>query len=285
MAIERQLMQTLKDELMREKDGLLKVKENTTRVTNKMKKFIIRYLALASLLNSSQVRLIYYNLYIQDASSCHEPALNGLDGASRNEEDQEVVSGKKKKQNIEQNYLDPIKVVNENFNKHKCLQFLKRSNLPKPTLNELGDAPSNQQQHIQHQQNAMNEKLKKQKDVLFFKASKLDKPTLNVSGNAPSFKEPQKKDITHYLMSNHQIKAGTRVNIFCHKIPKKIVGHGIVVGIICSEEGEKPTHVKVYVEEILTPNAKLLMPYEGAKTIGKVVHKCIDWELANIMEM
>ncbi|PIN22322.1 hypothetical protein CDL12_04967 [Handroanthus impetiginosus] len=273
--MKRQLMQALNDELMKEKDELLSVKENTTRATQKMEKLISQNPVLTSLLNSAQV---------QDASSCHEPSLNGLDGASRNDEDHE--------QNIEQNCFDPLKVVNEKFNKHKCLQFLKGSNFPKLTLNELGDTPSTKHHHVQHQQNAMNDKLKKQKDVVVFKASKLDKPTLNVSANVQSSKEtqidgnqPKKKDITHYLMSNHQIKVGTRVNIFCHEIPKKIVGHGIVVGIICSEEGEKPTHVKVYVEKILTPNAKLLMPYEGAKTIGEVVHKCIDWELANIMEM
>ncbi|PIN01818.1 hypothetical protein CDL12_25673 [Handroanthus impetiginosus] len=278
--MERQLMQTLKDKVKREKHELLRVKENTTRATKKiMKKLISQHSVLTSLLSSAQV---------QDASSCHEPTLNGLHDTSRNHEDQEVVSGKKKKQNIKQNCFDPLKFVNEKFNKHKCSQFLKGSNFPKSTLNELGDTPSTKQQHVQHQQNiiAMDEKLKKQKDVPVFKESKLDKTTLNVLGNAPSSKEPQpkKKDITHYLMSNHQIKVGTRVNIFCHEIPKKIVGHEIIIGIICSE-GEKAMHVKIYVEKISTPNAKLLMPYECAKTIGKVVHKCIDWELDNIIEM
>ncbi|PIN24528.1 hypothetical protein CDL12_02748 [Handroanthus impetiginosus] len=259
--MERQLMQTLKDKVMRGKHELLRVKENTMNCLG-------QYSVLTSLLSSAQV---------QDARSCHEPTLNGLDGASRNDEDQE--------QNIEQNCFDPLKVVNEKFNKHKCLQFLKGSNFPKSTLNELGDTPSTKQRH------AMNEKLKKQKDALVFKESKLDKTTLNVSGNAPSSKEPQvdgnqpkKKDITHHLMSNYQIKVGSQVNIFCHEIPKKIVGHGIVIGIICSE-GEKAMHVKIYVEKILTPNATLLMPYKCAKTSGEVVHKCIDWELDNTMEM
>ncbi|KAG8363719.1 hypothetical protein BUALT_Bualt19G0051600 [Buddleja alternifolia] len=43
--------------------------------------------------------------------------------------------------------------------------------------------------------------------------------------------------------------------------------------------------VKVYVEKAMIPNEKLRRPHEGARTIGKVVHKCIYWEFVDVMEI
>ncbi|KAL7087082.1 hypothetical protein ACP275_13G043700 [Erythranthe tilingii] len=51
------------------------------------------------------------------------------------------------------------------------------------------------------------------------------------------------------------------------------------------EEGVEDSLVQVYIAKILIPNEKLLKSCVGGKTIGEVLHKCIEWEYMNVMEI
>ncbi|KAG8362695.1 hypothetical protein BUALT_BualtUnG0049900 [Buddleja alternifolia] len=84
---------------------------------------------------------------------------------------------------------------------------------------------------------------------------------------------------------SHEEQIGTRVHLFCHRIPKSIVAQGVVVDLIGGEKKDRHVFVKVYVEKTLIPNEKLLRPYEGARTIGEAIHKCINWEFVDVMEI
>ncbi|EYU29442.1 hypothetical protein MIMGU_mgv11b015324mg, partial [Erythranthe guttata] len=99
---------------------------------------------------------------------------------------------------------------------------------------------------------------------------------LHVGNDGPRFKK--QKSLVDFF---EPIKIGTRVHLFCHGIPKKVVAEGVVVDIIDDEDGIGHSFVNVYIAKIVEPNEKLLKPYSGAKTIGEVVHKCIEWEYAN----
>ncbi|KAG8382363.1 hypothetical protein BUALT_Bualt05G0069600 [Buddleja alternifolia] len=72
-----------------------------------------------------------------------------------------------------------------------------------------------------------------------------------------------KKQETVQDYYDNSIKIGTRVHIFCLRIPKTIVAQGVVVDLIGDEKKDGHAFVKVYVENALIPNEKLLRPHEG----------------------
>ncbi|KAG8377172.1 hypothetical protein BUALT_Bualt08G0000400 [Buddleja alternifolia] len=96
------------------------------------------------------------------------------------------------------------------------------------------------------------------------------------SGQNNCGKSKKQKTVQDYY--DNSIKIGTRVHLFCHRIPKSIVAQGVVVDLIGGEKKDRHVFVKVYIEKALIPNEKLLRPYEGARTIGEAIHKCINWE-------
>ncbi|KAG8389916.1 hypothetical protein BUALT_Bualt01G0028700 [Buddleja alternifolia] len=92
-------------------------------------------------------------------------------------------------------------------------------------------------------------------------------------------KSKKQKTVQDY--HDNSIKIGTRVHLFCHRIPKSIVAQGVVVDLIGGEKKDGHAFVKVYVEKALIPNEKLLRPQEGARTIGEAIH----WEFVDVMEI
>ncbi|KAG8363951.1 hypothetical protein BUALT_Bualt19G0075700 [Buddleja alternifolia] len=77
-------------------------------------------------------------------------------------------------------------------------------------------------------------------------------------------------------------RIGTRVHLFCHGIPKNIVGQGLVVSMVDDERKDDHAFGKVYVEKALIPSEKLRRPHESARVIREAVHKCIYWEFVDV---
>ncbi|KAG8386934.1 hypothetical protein BUALT_Bualt03G0200400 [Buddleja alternifolia] len=96
-------------------------------------------------------------------------------------------------------------------------------------------------------------------------------------------KTKKQKIVQDYYVNS--IKIGTRVHLFCHGIPKNIVGQGLVVSVVDDERKDDHAFVKVYVEKALIPSEKLRRPHESARVIGEAVHKCIYWEFVDVMEI
>ncbi|KAG8380792.1 hypothetical protein BUALT_Bualt06G0053100 [Buddleja alternifolia] len=93
-------------------------------------------------------------------------------------------------------------------------------------------------------------------------------------------KSKKQKTVQDYYVNS--IKIGTRVHLFCHGIPKHIVGQGLVVSMDDDERKDDHAFVKVYVEKALIPSEKLRKPHEGARVIGEAVHKYIYWEFVDV---
>ncbi|KAG8372705.1 hypothetical protein BUALT_Bualt12G0094500 [Buddleja alternifolia] len=93
-------------------------------------------------------------------------------------------------------------------------------------------------------------------------------------------KSNKQKTVQDYYVNS--IKIGTRVHLFCHGIPKNIVGQGLVVSMDDDEKKDDHAYVKVYVEKALIPCEKLRRPHEGARVIGEAVHKCIYWDFVGV---
>ncbi|KAG8387082.1 hypothetical protein BUALT_Bualt03G0216300 [Buddleja alternifolia] len=73
-------------------------------------------------------------------------------------------------------------------------------------------------------------------------------------------KSKKQKTMQDYYVNS--IKIGTRVHLFCHGIPKNIVGQGVVVDMVNEEKKDQHVFVKVYVEKAMIPNEKLRRSHE-----------------------
>ncbi|KAG8369455.1 hypothetical protein BUALT_Bualt14G0015500 [Buddleja alternifolia] len=65
-------------------------------------------------------------------------------------------------------------------------------------------------------------------------------------------------------------------------MPENILGQVLVVSMVDDERKYDHAFVKVYVEKALIPSEKLRRSHEGARVIGKAIHKCIYWEFVDV---